>query len=267
MAVSSSYVKNTQLKTDEEIDINALWQEYIISRDYPTKEKIMIHYLPIVKFVVGRMIISLPNSVSYDDLVSAGTMGLISAIDRFNPKLGVKFETFIVPRIRGAILDELRALDWVPRSVRSKAKKVERAITQVESQLGRTATPEEIANELNMDIDAYENMLTKVSGHTLLSLDKEFNESSEHTGSLYDMIRNSKSANPQEQLEEEEFKALLVEFINDLPDNEKLVIALYYYEELTLKEIGVVMNISESRVSQIHTKAIKKLRARLKEYL
>ncbi|RKY77671.1 RNA polymerase sigma factor WhiG [candidate division KSB1 bacterium] len=267
MAVSSSYLKNTQPQKDEQINSNELWQQYLACHDYQIKEKIMIHYLPIVKYVVGRMIISLPNSVSYDDLVSAGIMGLISAIDRFNPKLGIKFETFVVPRIRGAILDELRSLDWVPRSVRSKAKKVERAIMQVESQLGRTATPEEVAKELNMDIDAYESMLAKVSGHTLLSLDKEFNEYSDHVGSLYDMIKNSKSENPQEQLEEEELKALLVEFINELPDNEKLVIALYYYEELTLKEIGVVLNISESRVSQIHTKAIKNLRAKLKEYL
>ena len=254
-------------KSTQEEDIQRLWEVYVQTKNPAIKEKLLIHYLPVVKYVVGRMIVNLPNSVSYDDMVSAGTMGLLAAIDRFDPALGVKFETYVVPRIRGAILDELRALDWVPRSIRSKARKLEKAIMTVEAQLGRTATAEEIAKELQMDLEEYEEMLSKISGNVIFSLDREIIDSGEGTGSLYDLIRNARSEDPSQQLEEEELQNMLVEFLNSLPENEKLVLALYYYEDLTLKEIGLVMNVSESRVSQIHTKAIKRLQKKLKEYL
>ena len=243
-----------------------LWRIYVKGKNPIVKEKLLIKYLPLVKYVVGRMILTLPNSVNYDDLISAGTMGLLAAIDRFDIKMGVKFETYVVPRIRGSILDELRALDWVPRSVRSKAKRLEKAIVNIESQLGRMATADEIAKELEMDMEEYEIMLSKVSDHAMMSLDREFYESNDANGTLYDLVQNVKSEDPIKQMEEDELQQILVDYLNDLPENEKLVLALYYYEDLTLKEIGTVMQVSESRVSQIHTKAVKRLRQKLKEF-
>jgi RNA polymerase sigma factor for flagellar operon FliA len=252
--------------TNETEDAKDLWQVYSKAKNPLIKEKLLIKYLPLVKYVVGRMILTLPNSVNYDDLISAGTMGLLAAIDRFDIKMGVKFETYVVPRIRGSILDELRALDWVPRSVRSKTKRLERAILNIESQLGRMATAEEIAKELEMNLEEYEIMLSKVSDHAMMSLDREFYESNDTNGTLYDLVKNVKSEDPIREMEEEELQNILVDYLNGLPENEKLVLALYYYEDLTLKEIGTVMQVSESRVSQIHTKAIKRLRQKLKEF-
>ncbi len=253
--------------TNQNEDPSDLWQMYTKTKNRAIKEKLLIKYLPLVKYVVGRMILTLPNSVNYDDLVSAGTMGLLAAIDRFDIKMGVKFETYVVPRIRGSILDELRALDWVPRSVRSKAKKLEKAIMSIESQLGRVATAEEIADELQMDLEEYEHMLSKVGDNSMMSLDREFYESSETNGTLYDLITNVKSEDPIKIMENDELNDILVEYLNSLPENEKLVLALYYYEDLTLKEIGMVMQVSESRVSQIHTKAVQRLRLKLKEFI
>jgi len=192
MSVQQAAVREYK-KTAQEEDIQRLWELYTQTKNPAIKEKLLVHYLPVVKYVVGRMIINLPNSVSYDDLVSAGTMGLLSAIDRFDITMGVKFETYVVPRIRGAILDELRALDWVPRSIRSKAKKLEKAIMHIEAQLGRTATAEEIARELQMDLEEYEEMLGKISGNVMLSLDREITDASEGSGSLYDLVRNARS--------------------------------------------------------------------------
>lgn len=253
--------------TNQNEDPSDLWKMYTKTKNRAIKEKLLIKYLPLVKYVVGRMILTLPNSVNYDDLVSAGTMGLLAAIDRFDITMGVKFETYVVPRIRGSILDELRALDWVPRSVRSKAKKLEKAIMSIESQLGRVATAEEIADELQMDLEEYEHMLSKVGDNSMMSLDREFYESSETNGTLYDLITNVKSEDPIKIMENDELNDILVEYLNSLPENEKLVLALYYYEDLTLKEIGMVMQVSESRVSQIHTKAVQRLRLKLKEFI
>jgi len=265
MSVNATALKEYKSVSKTE-DMDNLWRIYFKSFNPAVKEKLLIHYLPVVKYVAGRMMLTLPNSVNYDDLVSAGTMGLLAAIDRFDISLGIKFETYVVPRIRGSILDELRSLDWVPRSVRSKAKRLEKAIVNLESQLGRMATAEEIAEELEMDLDEYESMLAKIGGHVLTSLDREIYETSETNGSLYDLIKNSKADDPIQKMEKEELQKNLVEYLNDLPENERLVLALYYYEDLTLKEIGVVMNVSESRVSQIHTKAIHRLRAKLKDF-
>jgi RNA polymerase sigma factor for flagellar operon FliA len=254
-------------KTSREEDVQRLWEIYTRTRNPAIKEKLLVHYLPVVKYVVGRMMLNLPSSVNYDDLMSAGTMGLLAAIDRFDINMGVKFETYVVPRIRGAILDELRTLDWVPRSIRAKARKLEKAIMHIEAQLGRMATAEEIARELEMDLEEYEEMLSKISATSMFSLDREISDVGDGNGSLYDLIRNAKSDDPVEKLEEEELQNLLVEFLNSLPENERLVLALYYYEDLTLKEIGMVLGVSESRVSQIHTKAIQRLRKKLKDYL
>lgn len=266
MSSNAAAVKEYK-STSQKEDIEALWRIYSKTYNPTIKEKLLIKYLPMVKYVVGRMMLTLPNSVSYDDMVSAGTMGLLAAIDRFDVNMGVKFETYVVPRIRGAILDELRSLDWVPRSVRSKAKKLEKAIIEIEAELGRMATSEEIAEKLEMDLEEYNEMLAKIGGHTLTSLDREIYETDESNGNLYDLVRNAKADDPSLKIEKEELQRNLIEFLNSLPENERLVLALYYYEDLTLKEIGVVMNVSESRISQIHTKAINRLRSKLKDFL
>ncbi|MFQ5863916.1 MAG: FliA/WhiG family RNA polymerase sigma factor [bacterium] len=240
-----------------------LWKEYTEERDSETREKLLVNYLPLVKYVAGKMMFSLPSSVDYNDLLSAGVMGLIGALERFNPDQGVKFETFVLPRIKGAILDELRTLDWAPRSLRSKARMVERANEHLEKELGRAVSDQEIAKELKMDLKEYKAVLRDLAMASLLSLDGSRAEESEQLTSMYDLLENPLSDNPHRSLEHEEMKRLLIEAIENLNEQEKIVMALYYYEELTLKEIGQVLNITESRVSQIHSKALESLKSAL----
>ena len=237
-----------------------LWTEYRENHNLEIREVLLIKYLPLVKYVAGKMMFSLPSSVDYNDLLSAGIMGLIGALERFNPDQGVKFETFVLPRIKGAILDELRTLDWAPRSLRSKARMVEKVSERLEKELSRPATNQEIADRLNMDVNEYAGVLRDVTKASLLSLDGSKGEESDNINSMYDLIENTQAENPHQSIEHEEMKKLLVEAIEDLNEHEKVVMALYYYEELTLKEIGQVLNITESRVSQIHSKAIEKLK-------
>ncbi|MFQ5705902.1 MAG: FliA/WhiG family RNA polymerase sigma factor [bacterium] len=240
-----------------------LWQEYRATQKPETREALLVQYLPLVKYVAGKMMFSLPASVDYNDLISAGIMGLIGALERFNPDQGVKFETFVLPRIRGAILDELRTLDWAPRSLRSKARMVERAGSQLEKELGRAASDIEIADKLDMDIGEYDCVMRDLSMASLLSLDGGLGEEAENLTSMYDLLENTQSDNPYRVLETDEIRKLLIAAIESLNEQEKIVMALYYYEELTLREIGQVLNITESRVSQIHSKAIDGLRSLL----
>lgn len=237
-----------------------LWQDYTRHHSLKTREKLLITYLPLVKYIAGKMMFSLPTCVDYNDLLSAGIMGLIGALERFNPEQGVKFETFVLPRIKGAILDELRTLDWAPRSLRSKARLLERASEKLEKELGRAATGQEIARALDMKIEDYGGVLTELSKASLLSLDGSRVEEGEQVTSMYDLLENPQSDNPHRSVETTEMKGLLVQAIEQLNEQEKIVMALYYYEELTLKEIGQVLNITESRVSQIHSKAIGNLK-------
>jgi RNA polymerase sigma factor for flagellar operon FliA len=225
-----------------------------------TREQLLVKYLPLVKYVAGKMMFSLPTCVDYNDLLSAGVMGLIGGLERFKPEQGVKFETFVLPRIKGAILDELRTLDWAPRSLRSKARLVERVSQKLEKELGRSACGQEIADELDMDIEEYGGVLMELSKASLLSLDGSRLEDNDQLTSMYDLLENPNSDNPLQQMEGFEMKGLLVDAIEHLNEQEKIVMALYYYEELTLKEIGQVLNITESRVSQIHSKAVEALR-------
>ncbi len=233
-----------------------LWHQYTTTRDLQTREKLLTKYLPLVKYVAGKMMFSLPTCVDYNDLLSAGVMGLIGALERFKPEQGVKFETFVLPRIKGAILDELRTLDWAPRSLRSKARMVEKVSEQLEKELGRSASNHEIANKLEMKIEDYGGVLLELSKASLLSLDGSRVEDNEQITSMYDLLENSQSDNPHYSLEHIETKKLLIKAIEGLNEQEKIVMALYYYEELTLKEIGQVLSITESRVSQIHSKAL-----------
>ena len=240
-----------------------LWENYATTRNPEIKDALVLKYLPIVKYVANRMLMTLPSSVEYNDLVSAGIVGLIGAMDRFDIHQGVKFETFVLPRIKGAILDELRTLDWAPRSLRSKARKLEKTVSTLEKELGRSATDEEVVNRLDMDLNDYYYIQKEINSAALLSLDGSIHEESDNATSMYDMVENPLAENPLSSIENNEMKKVLLNVIDNLPEQEKLVISLYYYEELTLREIGHVMDITESRVSQIHTKAISNLKHRM----
>ncbi len=244
-----------------------LWLKYELKKDSKIKEQLIVKYISLVKYVAGRMMISLPPSVEQDDLESAGIMGLIDAIDRYDPTYGVKFESYAIPRVKGAILDELRKLDWVPRSVRSKAKELERAIFKLESEKGGPVTDEEISKSLNVSMEEYFDILKEIGSTTLLSLDDTIFSDDGGKASLHEVIEDKKVENPMEDINREELKEMMVKAIDDLPETERLVIALYYYEELTLHEIGQVLQLSESRISQIHTKTILSLKAKLREVI
>jgi RNA polymerase sigma factor for flagellar operon FliA len=246
-------------KTEDE-----LWLEYRQNRDSKIRETFIKQYAPLVKYVAGKVAIGMPHNVEFDDLVGYGVFGLLDAIDKFDPEKGVKFKTYAVTRIRGAIFDELRSIDWVPRSVRQKTREVEEAIGSLEAQLGRTATDQEIASTLGMDEDEYLKTMMKISGTSILSLnDVWFSGDENDKVSIGDSIESPASLNPDVIVEKDEIRRVIVEHINELPDKEKKILVLYYYEDLTLKEIGQVLEVTESRVSQLHTKAISRLRSKL----
>ena len=237
------------------------WEAYTQTRSPEMREKLLLQYLPLVRRVAGRMVGSLPRSIRLDDLISAGVMGLLSSLDNFDPTLGIKFETFAMNRIRGAMVDSLRELDWVPRSVRQKARLLERAIEELTQKLMRVPEDAEIAEHLNVSLDEYLHMLDEVNVTVLLSLDDTFPTQSGEGSTLGDVTSDSSEPSHQERMEEKELRELLVRNLKSLPEQEKLVLALYYYEELTFKEIGDVLRLTESRVSQIHSKAVLQLRA------
>ena len=241
------------------------WQEYVETKSKSAKDKLLVEYAPLVKYTAHRMAVNLPASVQVDDLISSGIMGLIKSVEAFDPTRDVKFETFATHKIRGAILDELRSLDWVPRSIRQKTRALQRTYAKLENDLGRMPYDDEVAASLNISIKEFEEMLSDVTPTTVLSLDESRGEGDGESKQLkiMDVIEDPQGANPLKELGFEETKRILKESIMALPEKERLVIALYHYEELTLKEIGEVLSISESRVSQIHSKAIIKLRSRL----
>ena len=244
-----------------------IWNEYIQARDKSIKEQLIIKYISLVKYVAGRMMISLPPSVELGDLESAGVMGLMDAIDRYDPNLGVKFESYAIPRIKGSILDELRKLDWVPRSVRSKARELEKAILELEGDNGRPVTDEEISKKMNLSPDEYLNLLKEVGSTTLISLDESIFNAEGGQASLHEVIEDKDVRSPVEEISRDELKELMIKAIDELPEIERLVVALYYYEELTLYEIGQVLQLSESRISQIHTKTILSLKGKMRQKL
>lgn len=245
-----------------------LWQDYLTSKSPATREAIILKYAPLVKYVAGRVAIGLPSNVEFDDLVSFGVFGLMNAIEKFDLSRGIKFETYAIARIRGAILDGLRSNDWVPRSVRQKARELERVCAELENRLGRSATDQEISEAMSISIQDFYQLLSEVSCTTLSSLDELWMVHSNEDDSVrvLDLVKNDDSEDPLNQVEIEEVKETLANAIESLPERERMVIALYYYEGLTLKEIGEIMEISESRVSQIHTKAIFRLRGRLNRW-
>lgn len=240
-----------------------LWESYEKNKSPEIREKIIIEYAPLVKIVAGRLSMYLGHSVEYDDLVGYGVFGLIDAIDKFDCTKMVKFETYASLRIRGAVLDQLRKMDWIPRTVRQKQKKIEAAIKEVELRTGKEATDEEIAKELGIDADELEDWRNKTKVTNIISLDEFMEQGSEAS---FENRNKSNFELPEKKVESDEVKKILAETLETLTDKEKKVILLYYYEELTLKEISRILEVSESRVSQLHTKAIQKMKNKLGKY-
>jgi RNA polymerase sigma factor for flagellar operon FliA len=251
----------------KEVELRDLWRRYKSDGDEGARERLVVAYSPMVKFVAGRLGAGLPSHVEDADLISYGLVGLIGAIERFEPERGIKFETFALTRIRGAIIDELRSLDWVPRSVRSRAREIETAQAKLEHELQRAPTEAELAAKLNMTEAELQSALLEIANSSVYALDELWtvSDSSGDQVSLLDTIADDSAADPQEALASTEVKDLLTEAISGLPEREQLVVALYYYENLTLREIGEVLGVTESRVSQLHTKAVMRLKSSLQQ--
>ncbi|MEI2621517.1 MAG: RNA polymerase sigma factor WhiG [Candidatus Nanopelagicales bacterium] len=245
--------------------LSTLWQAYKDTGDRSKRDRLIVHYAPLVKYVAGRVRSGLPNNVEAADLVSYGMFGLIDAIDKFDISRQIKFETYAINRIRGAIIDELRSLDWVPRSVRSKAKVLERAHAELEAELKRAPTEAEIADRMGLTREQLAKLMSQVSFTNMVALDEVTHGGSDRGDkmTLGDLLEDPRAPDPEAEYETEEMKVLLAEQISGLPEREKVVLTLYYYERLTLAEIGSVLGVTESRVSQIHSKSLLDLRARL----
>ncbi len=251
----------------KDVELRDLWRRYKDDGDSNARERLVVAYSPMVKFVAGRLGAGLPSHVDDADLISYGLMGLIGAIERFEPERGIKFETFAMTRIRGAIIDELRSLDWVPRSVRSRAREIEAAQAKLEHELQRAPTEEELANKLGIDEEELRSSLLEIANSSVYALDELWtvSDSSGDQVSLLDTISDPRADDPQESLASSEIKDRLTDAIAGLPEREQLVVALYYYENLTLREIGEVLGVTESRVSQLHTKAVMRLKGSLQQ--
>lgn len=243
--------------------IAALWERYQCDGDRSVRDQLIVQYSPLVKYVAGRVGVGLPQNVEQADLVSYGIFGLIDAIDKFDPALGFKFETYAMSRIKGAILDELRSMDWVPRSVRSKARRIERAYATLEADLHRSPTDEELAAELEMQVGELQDVVNQIALTGVAALDEMLAGERGESTTLGDTIATDLVPGPTDVLEEEETRQLLGRSINGMPEREKLVLTLYYYENLTLAEIGKALGVTESRVCQIHTKAVLHLKSRM----
>jgi RNA polymerase sigma factor FliA len=249
------------------IELRELWRRYKSSGDPAARERLVVAYSPLVKYVSGRMAAGLPAHVEEADLISYGLVGLINAIERFELEREIKFETYAITRIKGAIIDELRSLDWVPRSVRARAREIERANAKLEARLQRAPSDEEMAAELNMGVDEFQEALLQISTSTIAALDElwQVGDSSGDAVSLLDTLQDPDAPDPAAALDQTDLKDRVADAIARLPEREKLVVALYYYENLTLREIGEVLGVTESRVSQLHTKAVLRLRSKLSE--
>jgi RNA polymerase sigma factor for flagellar operon FliA len=255
-------VKNVSLQNDQN-RIEELWHRYKQAGDLQAREQLLEEHIPLVKYVAGRLAMNLPSSVDVGDLESFGFFGLLDALEKYDAARNTKFETYATTRIRGAIIDGLRSLDWVPRSTRSKARLVESQIYELTNDLGRTPTNEEVAAALGLGLEEYYGILSELKGANLFSLDEA--AASDQTADnlkILDLVVDQ-ALLPDQQVVEQESVEELAAAIEELPEREQLVLALYYHEDLTLKEIGHVLQVSESRVSQIHTKAIMTLRKRL----
>ncbi len=247
------------------VELRDLWRRYKEDGDEKARERLVVAYSPLVKFIAGRMASGLPSHVEESDLISYGLLGLIGAIERFEPERDIKFETFAVARVKGAIIDELRSLDWVPRSVRARAREIEKAHAELEAKLQRAPTDEEMAEKLGVTVEEFRDALLQIANSSVLALDDLWTFADPEGGSqisVLDTIQDPDAIDPHDEAHTSEVKDRLAEAIESLPERERLVIALYYYENLTLREIGEVLGVTESRVSQLHTKAVIGLRSR-----
>jgi RNA polymerase sigma factor FliA len=247
--------------------VEAAWTEYKDSDSSEARDKLILNYSPLVKYVAGRVAVGLPANIEQADLISYGIFGLIDAIDKYDQSRNIKFETYAISRIRGAIIDELRAIDWVPRSVRFKAREVEKAYTTLENKLKHPPSDAEIAGEMGISVDDLTNIYTQLSTVSLVALDELMSVEGERGDrlSMMETLEDTKTAGPMEAFESEEMKQILGDAVNRLPEREKIVITLYYYEGLTLAEIGTVLGVTESRICQMHTKAVLALRGKIAE--
>jgi RNA polymerase sigma factor for flagellar operon FliA len=252
----------------EEVDVTTLkrlWADYKSTGSRDARDKLIVHYSPLVKYVAGRVAVGLPQNIEQSDLVSYGIFGLIDAIDKFDTERNIKFETYAIARIKGAIIDELRSIDWVPRSVRAKSRNVEKAYATLEAKLKRTPTDAEVAEEMGISEAELQNIFKQVSFVGLVALDEMLSNGDRGESTTLGDTIPDKGAGPVDAYEVEEMKHILAKAINRLGDREKMVLTLYYYEGLTLAEIGEVLGVTESRVCQIHTKSVLQLRSKLAE--
>jgi RNA polymerase sigma factor for flagellar operon FliA len=245
--------------------IEASWRRFKEGGDEKAREGLILHFSPLVKFVAGRVGVGLPRNVEQSDLVSYGMFGLIDAIDKFEPERGIKFETYAVNRIKGAILDELRALDWVPRSVRARAREIQRSLSELEHHLHRSASDEELAEHMGVTVDLLQNQLGEMATLGFVALDELVDPAERGSAAIGDLLADPRAVDPGGSFEQQESRFVLIDAINRLAERERLVITLYYFEGLTLAEIGAVLGVTESRICQIHTKAVLSLRNRLLE--
>jgi RNA polymerase sigma factor for flagellar operon FliA len=248
---------------DPDAAVADLWGRYVVDRDTALRDRLILHYAPLVKYVAGRVGSGLPAHVEQADLVSYGTFGLIDAITRFEPSREIKFESYAMSRIRGAIIDELRSTDWIPRSVRMKARQFEKTVAALESRLHRSPTEEEIADEMEMDVEEIRKFLGQLSLVNVVALDELLVDDDGSAPRLVDTLQDSSALDPQAMAEHGEARQLLARAVEQLPEREKVVVSLYYFEGLTLADIGRVLGVTESRICQLHTKAVLHLRGKL----
>ncbi|MBI4743563.1 MAG: RNA polymerase sigma factor WhiG [Actinobacteria bacterium] len=251
---------------EQDSEILKLWKDYKVNKNQEAREKLILQYSPLVKYVAGKLGSFLPHSVDQADLISYGILGLIDAIEKFDLSREVKFETYAITRIRGAIIDELRSLDWVPRSVRSRARELENAYMSLENEFKRAPTDTELASRMNISLEELQQSLADINRTAIVALDEPWVVGDKgDTISLMDTIESDKAEEPLAVFEYEETKISLEKAIKELPEKEKMVIVLYYFEGLTLKEIGSILNVTESRVSQMHTKAVFHLKNKMRK--
>lgn len=245
--------------------VDELWQNYFTQKDPDLRNRLMQKYLGVVHYVVNKLFKSIPGHVERDDLVNIGVIGLGEALDRYNPYFGIKFETYAIPRVRGAIIDELRKQDWIPRSLRSKSNKIRKAVEDLEQHCRGEVSTREVAYQLGISESEFQQWQAQVNHTSMVSLDKPHHNFDEHN--LYDVVEDSSSANALDSLENEEMKKILVRIIKRLPEKSRLAITLYYYERLTFKEIGKILNVSESRISQIHSETMDRMKKMIQQEL
>lgn len=239
-------------------------KDYKTHIDAATKDEIIVEYAPLIKYIAQKIASRLPSNIELDDLISCGVIGLMDAIDKYDPSRDNKFKTYAEFRIRGSILDELRSQDWVPRSVREKAKLVERTMAKLEGELGRVPNDEEMCKELDLSQDEYYELLNKAKSVSMLNIDESASFNKGDKKLMMGLLENRRNSNPYAAVNYKKAQERIKEGIQSLPEKQRLVLSLYYYEDLNLKEIGQVLNVTESRVSQLHTQAVFKLRSKLR---